>query len=136
MTMTVDEMIEDFELFDDWEDRYAYLIDLGKKLAPMPESDKNDSTKVEGCMSQVWMTGTLDDRGKLQLYADSDAFIVRGLIAVLLVIYNGQKPSGIAGVDIAGIFGRLQLENHLSPNRRNGFYAMVQRIQAFGEKYA
>jgi cysteine desulfuration protein SufE len=131
--MTVEELIENFAFLGEWEDRYRYLIDLGRKLPDFPETDKTDANKVEGCMSQVWMTGALTDDApaRLELRADSDAAIVRGLIAVLLTIYSGRTPEEIKTTDIEAIFHELELEGHISPNRRNGFYAMVQRIKTF-----
>ena len=132
MQPTIDEVIEDFELFDNWEDRYAYLIDLGRKLPAFPESEKTDENKVQGCMSQVWMVGELTSTQpvRLVLQADSDAFIVRGLIALLLVIYSGKTPEQVRTTVIEDVFRKLELERHLSTNRRNGFFAMVQRIKA------
>ncbi len=130
MNMTINDLVDNFSLFDDWEDRYRYLIDLGGQLPPMNDAFKTDATKVQGCMSQVWMR-LYWDAGKLKVEADSDAQIVRGLIAVLLVVFTGKTVTEIAQVDIADIFGQLGLDQHLSPNRRNGFYAMVERIKAF-----
>ncbi len=132
--MTVEELIDNFQWLEDWEERYRYIIDLGRKLEPMPEKDKNEVTKVEGCMSQVWMTGAISGTPPtLHIVADSDAFIVKGLIAVLLIIYNGKSPEEILNTDIKAIFSELDLEGHISPNRRNGFYAMVGRIQSFAK---
>jgi cysteine desulfuration protein SufE len=124
------ELIETFEFFDDWEDRYAHIIELGDALAPMDDALKSPATKVDGCMSQVWMYATRNDDGTLHLLADSDARIVRGLIAVLMIVYQGQSPAQIGSVDIDAIFAQLGLDTHLSMNRRNGFSAMVQRIRA------
>lgn len=126
----ITELIETFEFFDDWEDRYAHIIELGDALAPMDDALKSPATKVDGCMSQVWMYATRNDDGTLQLLADSDARIVRGLIAVLMIVYQGQTPAQIGSVDIDAIFAQLGLDTHLSMNRRNGFSAMVQRIRA------
>ena len=128
--MELERLIENFECFDDWEDRYAYLIDLGRKLPDLADTDKTAQNKVEGCISQVWMIGSLSETTppKLELQADSDAHIVRGLIAILLAAFSGKTPAEIAGIDIKAIFAQLGLEEHLSFNRRNGFYAMVQRI--------
>ena len=140
MTMTVDELVENFSLFDDWEDRYAYVIDLGKKLEPMDEAEKTEETKVKGCMSQVWLVHdpVATDNGDTRLHfrADSDAFIVRGLIAVLMELYNDRRPSEILETDAVETLGRLGLSNHLSPNRRNGFVAMVDRIKAIAADHA
>jgi cysteine desulfuration protein SufE len=129
--MNIQEIVDNFALFDDWEDKYRYLIDLGRTLPPMPEALKTDENKVRGCMSQVWMVLKWDQSGKLAMEADSDAQIVRGLVAVLRIIYNGETAENIKKVDVERIFRSLGLDQHLSPNRRNGFYAMVERIGAF-----
>ncbi len=126
--MDLDELSEHFELLDGWEERYRYLIDLGKQLRPMDDALKNEVTKVEGCMSQVWMMAHQED-GALRFVADSDAAIVRGLIAVLMIAYDGKTPSEIIGLDVGPVFDGLGLAQHVSMNRRNGFFAMVQRIQ-------
>jgi cysteine desulfuration protein SufE len=126
--MNLDELREHFDLLDGWEDRYRYLIDLGKKLAPMPDALKNDRTKVDGCLSQVWMQGDLAE-GRMRYLADSDAIIVRGLIAVLMVAYDGKTPADIAATDARGLFDDLGFGAHVSMNRRNGFFSMVSRIQ-------
>ncbi|MEC7701111.1 MAG: SufE family protein [Pseudomonadota bacterium] len=124
------ELIENFGFFDDWEERYGYLIDLGEQLPPMDDALKDDINFVKGCTSKVWMVGHFNDEGQLQLIADSDAKIVRGLIAVLMCVYNNQSKTDIKSTDINDVFGQLGLEAHLSPNRRNGFYAMVERVKA------
>lgn len=129
MAMDAEELVESFELFDDWEDRYRYIIDLGKKLPPMPEAAKTEENKVRGCMSQVWMIHDVKD-GKLHFEADSDAFIVRGLIALLMELFNDRTPEEILSVDALDLFRRIGLEGHLSPNRRNGLVSMVERIKA------
>ncbi|RVU38325.1 SufE family protein [Hwanghaeella grinnelliae] len=132
MTMTVDELVESFEFFDDWEDRYAYVIDLGKKLPPMPESEMVEENKVRGCMSQVWLVCEKDVAAAppvLRFRANSDAFIVKGLIAILLELYDGQTPAFILETDALDVMGRIGLDQHLSPNRRNGLVAMVERIK-------
>lgn len=129
----ISDLIDAFAFFDDWEDRYAHLIELGDALPPMDDALKSPSTKVDGCMSQVWMYATENDDGSLHLLADSDARIVRGLIAVLMIIYQGRTPAQIGAVDIDAIFTQLGLDTHLSMNRRNGFSAMVQRIRALAQ---
>jgi cysteine desulfuration protein SufE len=133
--ITIDELIGNFQLFDDWEARYSYLIDLGKKLPPMADSDKTAQTKVSGCTSQVWIKRINSDpdrenESQLDFIADSDAHIVRGLIAILMVVYAGKPAKRIAEIDIEAIFNEIGLSDHLSPNRRNGFYSMVERIKA------
>ena len=133
--MDLSELREHFELLGGWEDRYRYLIDLGKGLAPMDAALKNDVTKVEGCMSQVWLVSRFED-GHIHLVADSDAAIVRGLIAVLLIAYDGKTPAEIAALDIAPVFDTLGLATHVSMNRRNGFFAMVERIKKEARAHA
>jgi len=132
MLMDIEEIVENFEYLDDWEDRYRYIIDLGRGLPLMDKSDKNDGTKVQGCMSQVWMVSRVHHESApptITFLADSDAHIVKGLIAILLAIYSGKTPRQIVEFDIEDAFRRLGLDQHLSPNRRNGFYAMVERIR-------
>lgn len=139
MTMTVDELVESFEFFDDWEDRYAYVIDLGKKLPPMPEAEMIEENKVRGCMSQVWLVCEKDEAANppvLRFRANSDAFIVKGLIAILLELFDGQTPAYITETDAIDVMGRIGLDQHLSPNRRNGLVAMVERIKTFAAEAA
>jgi cysteine desulfuration protein SufE len=131
MNMNIDELVDNFALFDDWEERYTYLIGLGDALPPMAEPLKTETSKVRGCMSQVWMVLGWDAQGRLLIEADSDARIVRGLIAVLRAIYAGRTKAEIGKTDEAAIFSRLGLDAHLSPNRRNGFFSMVERIKSF-----
>ena len=127
-SLSFDELKENFALFEEWDDRYAYLIDLGRKLPPLPDAWKTDVTKVRGCMSQVWLVpnGTAQ---KFAFAADSDSSIVKGLIAVLASLFIGQPAAEVAKIDAENEFQRLGLEQHLSPNRRNGFVAMVGRIK-------
>ena len=129
--MDIDELADTFELLGDWEERYRYLIELGRKLEPMPDEEKDDAHKVRGCMSQVWLAHTLDagPPARLDFRGDSDAHIVKGLIALLLGLTSGKTPQEILDMDIAAAFTRLGLEQHISMNRRNGFYAMVERIK-------
>lgn len=129
--MNIEEIVDNFALFDDWEDRYRYLIEIGSKLPPMPEGLKTEQTKVRGCMSQVWMVLEWDAAGKLAILADSDAQIVRGLVAVLWVMFQGKTAAEAQALDVEGVFKNLGLDQHLSPNRRNGFFAMVECIRAF-----
>ena len=130
---TIDTIVADFELLDDWEDRYRYIIELGRSLSPFPEADRTDINKVQGCASQVWLiTGTVStDRGPaLHFLADSDAHIVRGLLTVILTLYDGKSPGDILKVDAASIFKTLGLSEHLTPQRSNGVKAIVERIRA------
>lgn len=128
--LSIDELLENFSAFDDWEDRYQYLIELGKSLPPMEAGDRTESNRVEGCMSQVWIKLLSRADGRLDFVADSDALIVRGLIAVLRIVYAGKTQQEVLETDINGIFGRLGLDRHLSANRRNGFHAMVGKLRA------
>ncbi len=131
--MDTAELIENFSFLEDWEDRYAYLIELGKELPPMDPADKNDQTKVEGCMSQVWLKTNVDN-GILTFVGESDAHIVRGLIAVLRIVLSGKTKEEIRQTNVEDVFKQLGLESHLSPTRRNGFFAMVERIQSEAAK--
>lgn len=126
---TIEELSENFSLFSDWEERYRYLIDLGRTLPDMDPALRTPETLVKGCTSQVWMVLDIKD-GKLHIQADSDAHIVRGLIALLLATYQGKAIEEARGVDIEAQFKAIGLEQNLSPNRRSGFFAMVERIKA------
>ncbi|GAB5388607.1 MAG: SufE family protein [Alphaproteobacteria bacterium] len=132
--LTTDELIENFGLFDDWQDRYRYLMDLGRALPELPEADKVDGNIVKGCLSQVWLVPEVEAlaEDRVDFRADSDSAIVRGLIAVLKVVYGNQSRADVGQIDIEDIFSQLGLSEHLSPNRRNGFFAMVGKIQQLG----
>jgi len=137
--MTIDELAENFSLFDDWEDRYRYLIDLGRKMDPLPDEAKVPAHKVEGCMSQVWLIHTLDDSAdgpRLVFRADSDAHIVRGLLAVILILFSGKTPREILAIDADAELARLELDQHISPNRRNGVASVVQTIRSLAAREA
>lgn len=125
----LNELIENFSLFSDWEERYKYLIDLGKNLEPMAESLKTDGSLVRGCTSRVWLICETNSDGAFHFIADSDAHIVRGLIAILLSAFEGKTAKQIKEVDIHAAFDEIGLGTHLSPNRRNGFFAMVERVK-------
>ena len=131
---TIDDLIENFSVLDDWEDRYRYVIELGKTLPALSPAEHNDINKVRGCASQVWLTTDVatDDRGdkRLTFLGDSDAHIVRGLIAILFAIYSGRTAKDILGTDVQGILGGLGLREHLTPQRSNGLNSMVERIRA------
>jgi len=131
--MAFAELVDNFALMDDWDDRYSYLIDLGRKLPPLPDALKTEAHKVRGCMSQVWLLpghpeGQL---GKFAFAADSDAQIVKGLIAVLTVLFNGQTAETVAAIDTDEAFAKLGLDQHLSPSRRNGLVSMVAKIKEY-----
>ncbi len=127
----VEELIENFQYLDSWEDRFRYVIDLGRQLPPMEDGAKTAETKVDGCTSQVWIQPQVGEGEppRLTFLADSDAHIVRGLIAILLTIYSGRTAQEILAVDAKPIIAQLGFEQHLSPNRANGLYAMVARIR-------
>lgn len=134
MTATLEDIRETFDLLgDDWDERYRYIIELGRDLPPMDEADKNDASKVRGCASQVWMVMSLDN-AHIQLAADSDAHIVRGLIAILLAAYQGKTPQEAKDFDIDGLMAELQLSQALSPTRTNGLLSMIKRIQLLSEQ--
>ncbi|HZM07611.1 MAG TPA: SufE family protein [Methylocella sp.] len=130
---TLDEIVENFNYLDDWEDRYRYLIELGRNLEPLGDAAHNDGTKVRGCVSQVWLESCVakDDSGCPVLYlkGDSDAHIVRGLVALLITLYSGQTAAQILATDAEALFETLGLSTHLTPQRSNGVHAMVERIK-------
>ena len=136
--MNVDELVESFAMLGEWEERYRYLIDLGRKLPPLPEHERTEANKVRGCMSQVWLASTVvpGPPARLELRGDSDAHIVKGLIALLFKLYAGRTPREILALDARAVFERLGLENHITMNRRNGFYSMVERIRVLAENAA
>ena len=130
---TIDDIIENFSLLDEWEDRYRYVIELGKMLEPLPDALKNDENKVSGCASQVWLATTISRAGgepALMIRGDSDAHIVRGLVAILLALCSGKTGPEILKADPVALFERLGLREHLTPQRSNGFKSMVGRIHA------
>ncbi|WP_411350980.1 SufE family protein [Leisingera aquaemixtae] len=127
-TAAFDEIVEDFEFMEDWEDRYRHVIDLGKAMEPLDDALKVPATKVDGCASQVWLHATVEG-GVFRFDGDSDAMIVRGLIAVLRKLYNGLPLQQVVSVDAKAELGRLELNEHLSSQRSNGLRAMIERIR-------
>ena len=131
--MKIDEIRDNFALLDEWDDRYRYVIELGRTLDPMPEAEHSAANKVQGCASQVWLAkqvGRSDGNAPLLNYrGDSDAHIVRGLIAILFAIYSGKPARDIVSTDAVAVFEKLGLREHLTPQRSNGFRSMVNRIQ-------
>ncbi len=127
--ITAEDIVDTLQFFDSWEDRYKYIIDLGKELPALPEEYRVDDNLVRGCQSQVWLVDSLDN-GQLHFRADSDAHIVKGLLCVVLAAYNGKTPEEVRAFDIDAYFDELNLIRHLSPTRGNGLRAMVGRIQA------
>lgn len=131
--MTLENILANFQLLDDWEDRYRYVIELGRALPPLPEAARTEANKVRGCASQVWLAtqvngATAGATPRLSFKGDSDAHIVRGLIAILFAIYSGRRADEIVRIDAEGVFRRLGLAEHLTPQRSNGFASMVERI--------
>jgi cysteine desulfuration protein SufE len=132
MLPSIDEIVSTFELLDDWEERYRYLIELGRQMEPLTDEAHTDDNKVRGCASQVWLVTTLEpaqDRPVLHLVGDSDAHIVRGLVALLISLYNGKTPSEALSTDALTLFKELGLSEHLTPQRSNGVRSMVERIR-------
>ena len=127
-----DDIIDSLGFFDAWDDRYQYIIELGRELPPLDEAFHTEDRLVRGCQSQVWLKADMED-GLMQLSVDSDAFIVKGLLGVVLAAYNNKTPRDILDFDIDGYFGQLDLMRHLSPIRGNGLRAMVTRIREVAE---
>jgi cysteine desulfuration protein SufE len=131
---TINEILDNFALLDDWDDRYRYLIELGRTLEPLPEVARNEANKVPGCASQVWLVTTVEPNGgsgpRLSFRGDSDAHLVRGLIAILLALYSGKTAQEILSTDAVAVFDRLGLREHLTPQRSNGFRSMAERIRS------
>lgn len=126
---TIVEILDTFEFLDDWEDRYRTIIDLGKKLLPLSPEEMTDAFKVRGCQSQVWLVPTTDAGGRIHFRGDSDAHIVKGLVALMIVIFSGKTGAEILAIDARAILDQLGLSGHLSPMRANGLFAMVERIK-------
>lgn len=128
--MDIAELEDNFSFFENWEEKYQYVIDLGHKLEPLDDSFKIEQWKVQGCQSQVWLVPEIKD-GVFHFKGDSDAILVRGIIAVILLIYNDKTAEQIKNVDIAKIFAKLGLEENLTPSRRNGMLSMVAKIKEY-----
>jgi cysteine desulfuration protein SufE len=133
--MTLQSIQSDFDLLDDWEDRFRYLIELGKTLPPLPQALRTDANKVRGCASQVWLATSVErsaagEAPTLHFIGDSDAHIVRGLIAILLALYDGRPANEIVHLDARKVFAALGLAEHITPQRSNGFFSMVERIRS------
>jgi cysteine desulfuration protein SufE len=132
MLPTIDEIVSNFELLDEWEERYRYLIELGRMMEPLPDAAHSDINKVQGCASQVWLqTDVKSSAGQpvLHLLGDSDAHIVRGLVALLISLYDGKTASEALSTDALALFKELGLSEHLTPQRSNGVRSMVERIR-------
>lgn len=127
---TIEEVIDNFELLGDWEERFSYLIELGKKLPSLDPDDMVEEHRVSGCQASVWLRILPGINDTYNIHADSDAFIVKGLIAVLLLIYNGKTAKQILDTNSSKVFEQLGLDKHLSPTRRNGLHSMVNRVHS------
>ena len=130
--MTIDDIRDNFALLDDWDDRYRYVIELGRTLTPMPEDEHSAANKVQGCASQVWLSKQVaraGDEAILTYRGDSDAHIVRGLIAILLTLYSGRTPQQILSTDAIAVFDEFGFREHLTPQRSNGLRSMIERIR-------
>ena len=130
----IDDIVENFNLLDEWDDRYRYVIELGRALPPMAETDHTEANKVQGCASQVWLTTKVAPNGLggpvLTFEGDSDAHIVRGLVAILIALYSGKTARDILATDALALFDRIGLRENLTPQRSNGLRSMVERVRA------
>ena len=128
----IDDIVDDFSLLDEWDDRYRYVIELGRTLEPMEDSARTDATKVMGCVSQVWLTSETEATTppRLTFKGESDAHIVRGLVAILIALYSGKAAREILATDALDLFDRIGLRENLTPQRSNGLRSMVERIRA------
>jgi cysteine desulfuration protein SufE len=134
MMVDIEEIVDNFSVLDDWDDRYRYLIELGRELPPLADAAHNDANKVSGCASQVWLETNVHPDGAggpvLTFVGDSDAHLVRGLIAILFAIYSGHSAKKILATDAVALFDQMGLREHLTPQRSNGFRSMVERIRS------
>lgn len=128
--MNIEDLIENFSFLDGWEEKYKYIIELGEHLEPLDEAFRTEEWKVRGCQSQVWLEPIVKD-GKISFKGDSDAFIVKGLIAIVLMIYSNKSAQEIKNIAVEEIFAKLGLQEHLSPGRRNGLFSMVEKIKYY-----
>ncbi len=128
----IDDILADFEIIDDWEERYRYLIELGRELEPLPPEAHGEANKVRGCASQVWLETRIEDRAdgrRILFRGDSDAHIVRGLVAIVVALFSGRSPREILALDPEPVFQALSLREHLTPQRSNGVNSMLERIR-------
>lgn len=134
--MDLNRLYKNFEVLDNWQDRYRFIIEMGKKIPKLQEADKTEENRVHGCISTVHMVINQDQGTppRIHFIANSDAMIVNGLIAIMQIVYDGKTASEISAVDIESIFKKLGLESHLSPNRRNGFFAMAERLRTLSKQ--
>jgi len=134
MNQEIQKLIQEFQTFDDWEEKYSYLIELGKHLPKLEESKKNPANKINGCMSQVWMVLEYD-RKRLYLYVDSDALIVRGLLAIVVRLCYGKTGEEILNIDFDNLLDKLEMKKRLTPSRNNGLYHIIKKIQETARNY-
>lgn len=130
--MNIEELTENFELLEDWEDKYRYIIDLGEKLPPLDEKFKTEEWKVRGCTSQVWLVPEIKNE-IISFKGDSDAAIVKGIVSIVLMIFSNKSAQAIKEIAVENIFAKLGLEEHLSPSRRNGLVSMVEKIRFYAD---
>ncbi|MBR1600442.1 MAG: SufE family protein [Alphaproteobacteria bacterium] len=130
--MDINELIENFSFFDSWEEKYQYVIDLGHTLEPLDTSFKTETWKIKGCQSQVWLVPNFSGK-TIHFKGDSDAILVKGIIAIVLMIYNDKTPEQIKDIDVREIFVKLGLEENLTPSRRNGMMSMVSKIKEYAD---
>jgi len=137
-TITADKLVEEFALFFDWEERYQYLIELGNAMAPLPKDYQCEENRVQGCLSTVWVVcqEAPDDPGKLVYIADSDSQLVKGLVAILVQLYNQKSPDDILQLDIVDVFSRIELTQHISRSRANGVHSMIAQIKTLALSHA
>lgn len=128
-----DDIRGDFEFLDEWDDRYKYIIDLGRALPPYPDDYRDDAHKVRGCASQVWLHAARRDDGRIALEGDSDAHIVKGLVALLIALYAGKSANEMRDLDAEAALAPFDLQDHLTPQRSNGLHSMIKRIRAIAE---
>lgn len=136
--LTADELVREFQALDDWNDRFQYIIELGDQLEPFPEEERRDENLVQGCQSNVWLVARVSEGEprRIEFLADSDSQLVRGLIAILVMLLSGKTPQEILCTDVESVFRKLDLQRHLSRSRSNGFYAMVRRIRELASQFA
>lgn len=125
------ELADNLSMLDDWEERYSYILELGKKLPPYPEQHRNENFRVKGCVSQVWLYPDSDDKNQLFFFGDSDSQLVRGLVAIILIIYNGLSKADIHTINFKEKFDALGLSEQLTPQRSNGVFSMIQKINDY-----
>lgn len=136
-TLTIDELLDEFEDLDSWEDRYRCIIELGDELEPLPADLKTEEHRVQGCISNVWLVMQVEpgDPPRIRFLADSDSQIVRGLVAILVMLCSGRTAREVLAVDIERVFEQLELRKHLSRSRSNGLHSMIKRLRAMAERH-